>query len=58
MVQLDPVLVFGAKKIPVPFDGNFHANGKFSKSGLFDPLRACLHGAGGPRVGGVTRLSI
>ena len=23
MVQLNPVPVFGAKKIPVPFDGNF-----------------------------------
>ena len=23
MLQLNPVPVFGAKKIPVPFDGNF-----------------------------------
>ena len=26
MVQLNPVPVFGAKKIPVPFDGIFHRN--------------------------------
>ena len=34
MVQLNPVPVFGAKKIPVPFDGNFlryfRTNGKHS----------------------------
>ena len=34
MVQLNPVPVFGAKKIPLPFDGNFspafRRNGKRS----------------------------
>ena len=34
MVQLNPVPVFGSKKIPVPFDGNFspalRRNGKRS----------------------------
>ena len=37
--QLNPVPVFGAKKIPVPFDRNFHrnfrANGKRSRYYLF-----------------------
>ena len=35
---------------------------KFLKTPAFrlraDGLRACLHGGGGPQVGGVTRLSI
>ena len=36
MVQLNPVPVFGAKKIPVPFDGNFSP--KFRTNGK----RSCL----------------
>ena len=48
MVQLNPVPVFGAKKIPVPFDGNFRTNGKRSRS-FFVVQMCCVENERGGR---------